>query len=105
MTKAEWHLWAHLRGGALGASFRRQHPIGPYFVDFYCAPLKIAVELDGSQHVERARYDEVRTKYLNERGIFVLRFWNNEAIENLESVCMSIMDAIRLRRSDQSPDQ
>lgn len=105
MTPAEWRLWAHLRGGALGASFRRQHPVGPYYVDFYCAPLKIAVELDGSQHVERAGYDAIRTKYLSKCGILVLRFWNNEVMENVESVCITIMDAIRARRLDQFQDK
>src|SRR5947207_546713 len=82
MTNAEWKLWYVLRGAAMGVSFRRQHPIGPYFVDFYCAPLKLAIELDGGQHHAQAAKDEVRTRYLNAMGVEVLRFWNIEVTEN-----------------------
>jgi very-short-patch-repair endonuclease len=81
MTKHEVRLWVHLQDGRLGGfSFRRQHPVGPYYLDFYCAKAKLAVELDGSQHEipsERA-HDAARTRYLSHKGIRVLRFWNAE---------------------------
>ncbi len=98
MTKAEARLWLRMRGDGLGVSFRRQHPIGPYFADFYCPSLKLIVELDGSQHAERQDYDDARTRFLNARGIEVLRFWNNDVMENLEGVCLEISDAIRARQ-------
>jgi very-short-patch-repair endonuclease len=97
MTKAEWRLWYYLRGAGLGLSFRRQHPIGPYFADFYCASLKLVIELDGSQHAERENHDAARTAYLNQAGIAVLRFWNNDVMDNLDGVCREIADAIRKR--------
>ena len=100
MTRAEWKLWGVLRGGALGASFRRQHPIGPYFADFYCAPLKLVVELDGSQHADRIAYDANRTTFLNAQGMMVLRFWNGEVMENIDGVAQVIMEAIRKREFD-----
>jgi very-short-patch-repair endonuclease len=106
MTKAEWRLWYVLRGSAMGASFRRQHPLGPYFVDFYCAPLRLAIELDGGQHAAQVAKDGARTQYLNRMGIKVLRFWNIEVIDNLDGVCREIAAAIAKRnfeRSEQDP--
>ncbi|HEY0300299.1 MAG TPA: DUF559 domain-containing protein [Rhizomicrobium sp.] len=79
MTKHEVKLWVQLRDGQLGGlSFRRQHPVGPYYLDFYCARKKLAVELDGGQHAtaEAQEYDAARTRYLSRKGIRVLRFWN-----------------------------
>jgi very-short-patch-repair endonuclease len=105
MTKAEWRLWYYMRGAGLGVSFRRQHPIGPYFADFYCAPLKLVIELDGGQHAQREDYDAARTAYLNRSGIQVLRFWNNDVMENLDGVCREIADAIRRKQFEMlAPD-
>ncbi len=98
MTNAEWRLWGVLRGSQRGASFRRQHPIGPYFVDFYCAPLKLAIELDGGQHAERQGYDDARTTFLATQGIKVVRYWNNEVMENLDGVCVDLSAAIQGRK-------
>ena len=61
--------------------FHRQHPIGPYIVDFYCAQHKLAVELDGGVHLVRAAYDAQRTAFLAAQGIRLLRV-NNELVEN-----------------------
>jgi very-short-patch-repair endonuclease len=102
MTKAEWRLWGCLRGGALGVSFRRQHPIGPYFADFCCVPLKIIIELDGSQHAKRADYDARRTRYLEAHGFEVLRFWNVDVIEGLEGVLAAISDCVRRRQFEEN---
>lgn len=98
MTKAEWMLWNEMRGGKFGVSFRRQHPLGPYYADFYCAPLKLVIELDGSQHADRESYDAARTAFLGKHGIKVLRYWNNEATESLGFVCADIAAAIQRRR-------
>jgi very-short-patch-repair endonuclease len=98
MTKAEWMLWNEMRGGKLGVSFRRQHPLGPYYLDFYCAPLKVAIELDGSQHARQQAYDDARTALLATRGIKVLRYWNNEVIGSLDFVCADIAAALQRRR-------
>jgi very-short-patch-repair endonuclease len=94
-TRAETRLWAHLRGSRLnGVSFRRQHAIGPYIVDF-CVPKKqLVIELDGSQHIDQTEYDQQRTEYLRSRGYRVLRFWNSEVESNLEAVLLAILLAI-----------
>jgi len=88
-TKAERKLWYYLQRAQLdGLSFRRQHPIGGYIVDFYCPAIRLAVEVDGGQHNEaghRAR-DERRSQSLQGKGISVLRFWNNDVLENIEGV-------------------
>ena len=73
MTDAEQALWFRLRGGRLdGLKFRRQHPVPPYIVDFYCVEAKLVVELDGSQHGPEA--DAVRSQCLERQGLQVLRF-------------------------------
>ncbi len=76
MTAPEVVLWDVLRGGRLGGlRFRRQHPIGSYILDFFCPVAKLAVEVDGEGHAnpEQARRDDARSRWLNERGIRVLR--------------------------------
>ena len=76
-TDAESTLWAHLRNKRLiGFKFRRQHPCGPYILDFYCSEEHLAVELDGGQHFDEAAqsYDQRRTAFLVRQGIQVIRF-------------------------------
>jgi very-short-patch-repair endonuclease len=68
-------LWAMLRGNQQGMHFRRQHAVGVYILDFYCATARLCVEVDGPSHQDRAEYDARRTKWLNEQGIRVLRFF------------------------------
>ena len=90
-TDAEQLMWRLLRDRRLaGAKFRRQHPIesgGKKFIlDFYCHELNLAVELDGGQHQERAAHDEARTLALEKLGISVLRFWNNDVLQQTEPV-------------------
>jgi very-short-patch-repair endonuclease len=96
-TKAERKLWYFLqRKQMAGQSFRRQRPFGKYFVDFYCVPLRLAVEVDGGQHDRddvRTR-DRERTNWLKAKGVTVLRFWNNDVLENIEGVCEEIARAI-----------
>jgi very-short-patch-repair endonuclease len=86
-TKAEQKLWTLLRNKQLkGKKFRRQHAIADYVVDFYCHECTLAVELDGNYHnsEESKEYDKARTVFLNESGITVLRFWNEEVIKEVE---------------------
>jgi len=85
-TRAEQRLWRYLRSRSLaGFKFVRQEPIGPYIVDFVCREKRLVVELDGGQHAENNR-DAMRDRWLVERRYRVLRFWNNEVIENIEGV-------------------
>jgi very-short-patch-repair endonuclease len=97
-TPAEKVLWAYLRSAQLGASFRRQHPIGPFFADFCCPALKLVIELDGGQHAERVDYDEARTAYLAAQGYDVIRFWNSDVKDGLDAVCEQITWSVRRRK-------
>ena len=86
-TDAEKLLWKHIRNRQLsGYKFRRQCPLGNYIVDFICLSLKLIIELDGSQHMNNAGYDERRTQYLEAHGFKVLRFWNNNILNQTDSV-------------------
>ena len=96
-TDAEALLWQLLRNRQIqDAKFRRQHPVEPYILDFYCHDKKLAVELDGGQHntTEGKASDEKRTQYLNSQGIQLLRFWNNDVLQNTESVLEQIYNAL-----------
>lgn len=99
MTKHEVKLWVYLRDARLGGfSFRRQHPVGPYYVDFYCARARLAVELDGSQHgdIQAQGYDTARTRSLSGKGIRVLRFWNNDIDgEGLQNALDTILNTLQ----------
>jgi very-short-patch-repair endonuclease len=89
---AEKKLWRELRRRTQGVKFRRQHPIGPYFADFACCERMLIVELDGESHLgsDAGSRDEKRTQYLEEAGWRVLRFWNTEVHDDLESVVETI---------------
>ena len=96
-TDAEKLLWNLLRDRQLeGAKFRRQHPFGPYILDFYCHEAKLAVELDGGQHDEEKQvlHDADRSRFLEREGIRVLRFWNNDVFMNTEGVLECILSAL-----------
>ena len=76
LTPPEARLWIRLKGEKLaGLGFRKQHPIGPYILDFYCAAAKLAVEVDGASHntAERMAHDARRTVWLAHKGIRVIR--------------------------------
>ena len=95
MTPAEKRLWSHLRDRRLeGFKFRRQDWIGPFVADFVCWEARLVVEVDGSQHGEQVDYDEARDEHLAREGFKVLRFWNNEAMGDLEAVLNSIRAAL-----------
>jgi cyclase len=96
MTPAEMILWGHLKGNQLGTKFRRQHPLGIYIADFYCHQHKIIIELDGSIHdvPEIAINDIERQRNIENDGIKVLRFKNEEIFSQLEKVLETIKQTI-----------
>jgi very-short-patch-repair endonuclease len=94
-TEVERLLWLRLRDRRLnGAKFRRQVPFGPYIVDFVCMEAKLVIELDGGQHGEQSTYDGARTDFLKSQGYRVLRFWNNELLENEQGVLTTILNEL-----------
>ena len=94
-TPAEAKLWAYLRRNQLnGVSFRRQHAIGPYITDFCSPHSKLVIELDGSQHLDQEEFDISRTRYLNDKGYKVLRFWNNDVANDLNGVIKAILNEL-----------
>ncbi|MHB1357431.1 MAG: endonuclease domain-containing protein [Anaerolineae bacterium] len=107
-TSAEGLLWALLRNRqVMGLKFRRQHPIGPYVLDFYCVEAHLGIELDGGQHdvIEVIESDQERTAYLEARGIKVIRFWNHEVLRTTEVVLQTlcIISSQSLTRQSPSP--
>jgi very-short-patch-repair endonuclease len=96
-TEVERRLSRRLRElNRLGAGFRRQATIGAYVADFAWFSARIVVELDGGQHAEVARaHDEIRDTWLRERGFRVLRFWNSDVVESLDTVVERIFHEIR----------
>ncbi len=85
MTAPERRLWGAVRGGQIGVKLRRQVPLGPYIVDFYCAAARLVVELDGVTHVESGP-DRVRDAWMSAHGYRVLRVWNSAVMSNLAGV-------------------
>ncbi len=91
LTVAETILWQALRGRQLGGlKFRCQHPVGRFIVDFYCPSSKLVIEVDGDIHNQQQEYDQVRTEQLQAFGYTVLRFTNDEVIQDLPSVLSRI---------------
>ncbi len=93
-TDAEKKLWSKLRARQLNSlKFYRQFSVGTYILDFYCSVCRLAIELDGGQHAEEERilYDENRAAYLNENNIRVIRFWDNDVLNNIEGVLIEIL--------------
>lgn len=96
LTPPEARLWACLKGGQLrGLKFRRQHPVGPYILDFYCSAARLAVEVDGQQHLEDAQIaiDARRTAWLKTQGIEVVRFPALSIRDQLADVLETILRA------------
>ena len=100
-TPAERKLWfevlQHKRFHQL--KFTRQKPLSDYIVDFYCAELMLAIEMDGDSHDEQQQEDETRTRRLNSLGIEVIRFTNAEIMNNLEGVYENLLTRVTERRS------
>lgn len=98
MTEAESYLWQHLRARQIhDLKFRRQHPVGNYILDFACIEAKLAIEVDGGQHNELQSLDNLRTAWLETQGWKVLRFWNNEVLQNVEGVLEVICNRLTIK--------
>jgi len=93
-TPTEQKLWWQLRGGIFGVRFKRQHSIGGYILDFYCAEKRLIVELDGEIHNtgEAKEYDAVRDKYFKELGYTSIRFSNKEVETDIRKVIEKILE-------------
>ncbi|MDO8414348.1 MAG: endonuclease domain-containing protein [Gallionellaceae bacterium] len=101
MTDAEKKLWQQLRGKQFdGYKFRRQHPFDDFILDFVCLEAKLVVEVDGGQHFESSR-DKTRDGVLTQAGFRVVRFWNNQVLNEMESVVEFIW--LELKRPNPSP--
>ena len=97
-TDAEKLLWSNLRSHQMfGFQFRRQEPIGRYIVDFVCYRRRLIIELDGGHHQEQAGYDSERTDWLSQRGFKVIRFWNDDVVDNIDGVLDAIYLALQER--------
>lgn len=99
-TDAEQRIWYHLRANRfMDLKFKRQKPLGRYIVDFVCMEQQLIIELDGGQHAEQTEYDQHRDTWLRSQGYTVLRFWNNEVMQQLEGVLEQIRLTISLRQT------
>jgi len=102
-TPAELSLWRLVRNRRLtGYKFRRQHPFGPYILDFYCPSARLVIELDGDTHAtpEGKQADAERERYLKRRGIEVIRFWNTEIADNPDGVLNLLAETCQTRVAD-----
>jgi very-short-patch-repair endonuclease len=111
MRESEWKLWGALRKRQVeGHRFRRQHPIGPYIVDFVCLEKRLVVEVDGGHHTDEQQMasDGRRTRWLEGEGFHVFRVWNTEVFDNLDGVVTSIwaelerLPSVRIRSTPTS---
>jgi very-short-patch-repair endonuclease len=92
LTPAEQRMWQILRSRQIqGYKFRRQHPLGRFIVDFYCARVRLVIEVDGDIHKKQVEYDLERTKWLESNGYSVIRFENKAVIEDLGTVIEKIV--------------
>nr|WP_244548939.1 endonuclease domain-containing protein [Bradyrhizobium canariense] len=105
MTDAENRLWHALRRDQFnGLHFRRQHPVGPFTLDFYCPSLRLAIEVDGGQHAEQQKHaDDRRTHWLADNGVAVVRYWNNDVLSNLEGVLTDLLTHVESRARGVTP--
>ena len=101
-TWAENLVWSWLRDRRCnGYKFRRQHPVGMYYLDFFCEEAALNIELDGRQHgfLDRQKHDAEREAFLQSRGIKTLRFWNSHLRRNAQSIRDTIFNELRARTS------
>ena len=96
LTNAERVLWKQMRMRQIGGyKFRRQQPIGKYIVDFVNFEKRVIIELDGGHHSQQVNYDSTRTAWLEAEGYRVLRFWNNQVLEEIEAVKEVILNVLK----------
>lgn len=99
-TEAENRVWTHLRNRQLaGWKFVRQLPVAGFYADFACREAMLIVEVDGSQHAE-SEFDTTRTARLKAEGYRVLRFWNNDVLQDTDSVLLAILEGLAQRRKE-----
>ena len=99
MTEAERKLWTRIRNRQLEKTkFVNQSPIGPYIADFAARSLRLVIELDGGQHSESK--DAERTRVIKAHGYRIIRFWNNDVMENIDGVLETIAHDIQIARSE-----
>jgi very-short-patch-repair endonuclease len=104
-TEVEKRLWLKLRDRRLlGHKFRRQVPVGPYIADFTCIEQSLIIELDGGQHGTMVEQDAARTARFERDGWRVMRFWNNDVVENMEGVLETIAAVLAAKPSSPHPD-
>jgi very-short-patch-repair endonuclease len=99
-TDAERKLWTILQSKRMaGLRFCRQYSVGPYILDFYCLERRLAVEVDGGQHadVRGQEHDAQRDRYLRELNIRVIRFWDNDVLQNIEGIGERIKEEVEER--------
>ncbi|BCB27139.1 hypothetical protein SKTS_20250 [Sulfurimicrobium lacus] len=95
LTDAEQRLWQRLRGRQLnGHKFRRQHPFGDFILDFVCLEARLVIEIDGGQHMD-SEHDRTRDEKLVQSGFQVVRSWNNQVFNELDSVMDAIWHALK----------
>jgi len=100
-TEAENILWYHLRAKQLNnLKFRRQQPVGKYIVDFVCFEKKLIIEVDGGHHAENNETEKKRTQWLNDKGYTIIRFWNNEVLQNCTGVLEEILNYCQYIEAD-----
>ena len=104
-TLAEKKLWSRISRKKLGARFRRQHPLFKFVVDFYSHEIRLAIEVDGGIHQgsEAISYDEMRTTLINEFGIEVIRFTNEEVFNEIDEVIAQLQQIINERADLSTP--
>jgi len=98
MTNAERVLWRALRQALPQHHWRKQVPLGGYFVDFASHSAKLVIELDGGQHAAAADYDAKRTRFLEAEGFRVIRFWNSDVLSNPDGVLEQIRQEVKACR-------
>ena len=103
MTPAEKLLWSRLRNKQLkGLKFRRQHPLGPFIADFYCAARRLVVEIDGDIHDLQPERDAARTEQFEQYGYRVIRFRNKQVLNDIEDVLVAIEAACTVDSEEKS---
>lgn len=102
MSVPERILWRHLRGRPRGLKFRRQHPAGAYIIDFYCARLRLAIEVDGWAHdsAETIKRDQAKSAFLRSQGIATTRIPAAAVMDDIEATITRLLDICDARASD-----
>ncbi|MBU2341528.1 MAG: DUF559 domain-containing protein [Alphaproteobacteria bacterium] len=104
-TPAERMLWMHLSRSQLGAKFSRQMPVGPYYADFLCRSHRLIVELDGHSHEMQTERDGARDAFLRREGYRVMRFTNDEVLNDMAGAVIAIQAALAADRPTPDPSR